>query len=422
MPKPGQFNGTVLVADHGKIVFSKGFGLANREWNQPNAIDTKFRLGSLTKQFTAMLVMQLVEQGKLKLDAHVSDYLPDYPKATGQKITIHQLLTHTAGVPSYTSLPSYENASLLPATPAAFVSTFSALPLDFEPGTSWKYSNSGYFLLGALIEKAAGKPYQQVLEEQIMKPLHMQDSGFDLAETILPHRAAGYDRTPEGIYNTTYVDMSVPYAAGALYSTVLDLYKWDQALYTTQLLSEAGKARMFKADRQHYAYGWMNLKMALGADSVGLLSHSGHVNGFGTYLLRVPQDRQLVVVLDNEGGQHVQELSLDLLRALHHQPTKGPQVAKPNAMVTATAAAPTLAVDAAAMAGYVGKYALNPAFAIAITTENGHLYAQATGQQRFDLVATAANRFALQGVPAELEFVKKCRRHCRNAHPAPGRN
>ena len=404
--KAGQFNGTVLVADHGKIVFSKGYGLANREWNQPNAADTKFRLGSLTKQFTAMLVMQLVEQGKLKLEGHITDYLPDYPKATGDKITLHQLLTHTAGVPSYTSQASYATASLLPSSPTAFVATFSGMPLDFEPGTSWKYSNSGYFLLGAIIEKVAGKPYEQVLGEQILKPLGMQNSGFDLAENILPHRAAGYDRTPEGLYNTTYVDMSVPYAAGALYATVGDLYKWDQALYSTQLLSEAGKARMFKADRQHYAYGWLNLKLAVGTDSVGVLAHSGHVNGFGTYLLRVPKDRQLVIVLDNEGGQHVQELSLDLLRVLHHQSTKGPQAPAPKPTTAQGTPATPVAVDAATLAGYVGKYALNPSFAIAITADKGHLYAQATGQQRFDLVATAANRFALQGVTAELEFVK----------------
>ncbi len=403
--KAGQLSGTVLVADHGKIVFSKGYGLANREWNQPNAADTKFRLGSLTKQFTAMLVMQLVEKGKLRLDAHVSDYLPDYPKATGDKITLHQLLTHTAGVPSYTSQASYATASLLPTTPAAFVGTFSGMPLDFEPGTSWKYSNSGYFLLGAIIEKVTGKPYEQVLGEQILKPLGMQNSGFDLAENILPHRAAGYDRTPEGLFNTTYVDMSVPYAAGALYSTVGDLYKWDQALYSTQLLSEAGKARMFKTDRKHYAYGWLNMKMAVGTDSVGVLAHSGHVNGFGTYLLRVPQDHQLVVVLDNEGGQHVQELSLDLLRVLHRKPTKGPQASLKPTTAQVVSATP-VALDAATLAGYVGKYALNPTFAIAITAENGRLYAQATGQQRFDLVATGANRFALQGVPAELEFVK----------------
>ena len=404
--KAGQLSGTVLVADHGKIVFSKGYGLANREWSQPNAADTKFRLGSLTKQFTAMLVMQLVEKGKLRLDAHVSDYLPDYPKATGDKITLHQLLTHTAGVPSYTSQASYATASLLPTTPAAFVATFSGMPLDFEPGTSWKYSNSGYFLLGAIIEKVAGKPYEQVLGEQILKPLGMQNSGFDLAENILPHRAAGYDRTPEGLYNTTYVDMSVPYAAGALYSTVGDLYKWDQALYSTQLLSEAGKARMFKADRKHYAYGWLNMKLAVGTDSVGVLAHSGHVNGFGTYLLRVPQEHQLVVVLDNEGGQHVQELSLDLLRVLHQQPTKGPQAPAPKPTTAQATPATPVAVDAATLAGYVGRYQLSPAFFITVKAAGNQLSAQATGQNALVLAATGQGRFNVQGAAAEVEFVK----------------
>ena len=344
--KAGQLNGTVLVADHGKIIFSKGYGLANREWNQPNAAATKFRLGSLTKQFTAMLVMQLVEQGKLRLDGHITDYLPDYPKATGDKITLHQLLTHTAGLPNYTAQPTFGSISTLPTTPTAFVRTFAELPLDFEPGSAFRYSNSGYFLLGAIIEKITGKPYAQVLTENILLPLHMQDTGYDLPTTILAHRAAGYDRTPEGLSNTTYVDMSVPYAAGALYSTVGDLYKWDQALYTTQLVSEAGKARMFRADRKHYAYGLLNMKMAVGTDSVGVLAHSGHINGFGTYLLRVPQEQQLVVVLDNEGGQHVQELSLDLLRVLHHQSSKGPQDPTPKlAAAPAAASVDLLSID-----------------------------------------------------------------------------
>lgn len=396
--RAGQLNGTVLVAEHGKIVFTKGYGLANREWNQPNAADTKFRLGSLSKQFTSMLVMQLVEKGKLKLEGHVTDYLPDYPKASGDKITIHQLLTHTAGIPNYTAQASYETASLLPTTPAEFVRTFSGQPLDFEPGTAWRYSNSGYFLLGAIIEKVSGKPYAQVLRENILQPLHMQDTGYDLAETILPHRAAGYDRTPDGLYNTTYVDMSVPYAAGALYSTVLDLYKWDQALYTNQLLAEAGKARMFKPDRNRYAYAWMTSKAAAGQDSVAVLAHSGHVNGFGTYLLRVPQDRQLVVVLDNEGGQYVKQLSLDMLHVLYHQPTTGPKLAP--------AAPKTIALDAATQASYVGRYQLSPTFFITVKAEGNQLLAQATGQPAFALAATAPGRFTVKGVPAELEFVK----------------
>ncbi|MDO7852043.1 serine hydrolase [Hymenobacter convexus] len=395
----GQLNGTVLVAEHGKIVFTKGYGLANREWNQPNAADTKFRLGSLTKQFTALLVMQLVERGKLKLDGRITDYLPDYPKASGDKITLHHLLTHTSGIPSYTGQPNFEAVSIQPTTPTAFLRTFAELPLEFEPGSSFHYSNSGYFLLGAIIEKVTGKTYAQVLTENILQPLRMQDTGYDLAETILPKRAAGYDKTPAGtVYNTSYIDMTVPYAAGSLYSTVNDLYKWDQGLYTTQLLTEASKAVLFKPFKNNYAYAWVASKAVMAKDTVALLGHSGHVNGFGTYLLRAPRDRQLVVVLDNEGGPHVQEVSLDLLRVLYHRPTTGP---KP-----APAPAKTIAVDAPTLAAYVGKYQLSPTFFITVKAEGSQLSAQATGQQPFGLAATAPGRFAVQGVPAEVEFVK----------------
>ena len=396
--KAGQLNGTVLVAEHGKVVFAKGYGLANREWNQPNAPDTKFRLGSLTKQFTALLVMQLVEKGQLRLDAPISTYLPDYPKATGDKITLHHLLTHTSGIPNYTAQPGFEAISILPTTPAAFVRTFAGLPLDFEPGTAFRYSNSGYFLLGTIIEKVTGKPYAQVLTENILQPLHMQDTGYDQSDIILPKRASGYDHTPTGVYNTSYLDMAVPYAAGSLYSTVLDLYKWDQALYTTQLLSEAGKALLFKAYKNNYAYAWTNSKAVIGPDTVALLGHSGHVNGFGTYLLRTPKDHNLVVVLDNEGGPAVQEVSLDLLRVLYHRPTTGP---KP-----VPVAPKPIAVNAATVASYVGKYQLSPTFFVTVKAEGSQLSAQATGQPPFVLVATAPTRFTVQGVPAEVEVLK----------------
>lgn len=396
--KAGQFNGTVLVAEHGKIVFTKGYGLANREWSQPNAADTKFRLGSLTKQFTSMLVMQLVEKGQLRLDAPISTYLPNYPKAPGDKITLHHLLTHTSGIPNYTARPGFEALSILPTTPAAFVRTFADLPLDFEPGTAFNYSNSGYFLLGAIIEKVTGKPYAQVLTENILQPLHMQDTGYDQSDIILPKRATGYDKTPTATYNTSYIDMSVPYAAGSLYSTVQDLYKWDQALYTTQLLSEPGKALMFKPYKSEYAYAWTASKAVIGSDTLALLGHSGHVNGFGTYLLRTPKDHNLVVVLDNEGGPAVKAVSLDLLRVLYHRPTTGP---KP-----AVVAPKIIAVDAAALAAYVGKYQLSPTFFITVKADGSQLSAQPTGQPAYGLAATAPGRFAVQGVPAEVEFVK----------------
>jgi CubicO group peptidase (beta-lactamase class C family) len=158
----GQFNGSALVAENGKIIFKKGFGQANMEWNIPNQPDTKFRLGSITKQFTAFLIVKLAEEGKIKLDVPITTYLPDYPKENGDKITIHHLITHTSGIPNYTSVPNFlKEKSRNPSSPEEFVKTFNKLSLDFKPGEKFSYSNSGYFLLGYIIEKITGKTYEQ---------------------------------------------------------------------------------------------------------------------------------------------------------------------------------------------------------------------------------------------------------------------
>lgn len=232
----GQFNGSALVAEHGKVIFQQGFGQANMEWNIPNQPDTKFRLGSISKQFTALLIVKLAEEGKIKLDVPITTYLQDYPKENGDKITIHNLLTHTSGIPNYTNAPNFfKDKARNPYTPEQFVKTFSSLPLEFTPGEKFNYSNSGYFLLGYIIEKITGKTYEQYLQEVIFTPLKMVNSGYDHSDVILKNRAAGYERKGKLITNAAYLDMSIPYAAGSLYSTVEDLYLWDQALYTNKL-------------------------------------------------------------------------------------------------------------------------------------------------------------------------------------------
>src|SRR6218665_1475866 len=257
----GQFNGSALVAENGKIILKKGFGSANMEWNIPNQPDTKFRLGSISKQFTALLIVKLAEEGKLKLDVPITTYLPDYPKENGGKITTHHLLTHTSGIPNYTDSPNFfKDKARNPYTPEQFVKTFSSLPLEFSPGEKFSYSNSGFFLLGYLIEKITGKTYEQYLQEVIFTPLKMVNSGYDHSDVILKNRDAGYERKGKLITNAAYVDMSIPYAAGSLYSTVEDLYIWDQALYTNKLLSAKSMESLFKPyislGRPAYGYGW----------------------------------------------------------------------------------------------------------------------------------------------------------------------
>ena len=300
----GQFNGSVLVAEKGAVLLKKGYGLAQMEWGIPNTADTRFRLGSITKQFTATLVLRQVEQGRIRLDGKLSDYLPDYRPDTGQKVTIHHLLTHTSGIPSYTdSATFFSEVSRDPYPVDEFVKKFCSGDLEFEPGSKFHYDNSGYFLLGALLEKVSGRSYEQLLREEILDPLGMKDTGYDRGETVLPHRAAGYERDLAGYRNAPYLDMSLPYAAGALYSTVEDLYRWDQALYGTAVLSEASKERMFTPFLEGYAYGWNVRTIPEGEPEAGRkeIAHGGGINGFNTLIRRVPDDHGLIVLLNNTG-------------------------------------------------------------------------------------------------------------------------
>src|SRR5215472_17898437 len=188
-----QFMGSVLVARGDQILLSKGYGSANLEWNIPNTASTKFRIGSITKQFTAASILLLEERGKLKVEDPVKKYLPDAP-AAWDKITIFHLLTHTSGIPSFTSFPDYRDTEAMATTPEKLVARFRDKPLDFEPGTKWSYSNSGYVLLGYLLEKISGQTYSDFVQQNIFTPLGMKDSGYDSNFAVIERRASGYSR------------------------------------------------------------------------------------------------------------------------------------------------------------------------------------------------------------------------------------
>ena len=318
-----QFNGSALVAENGKVIYKGGFGLANMEWNIPNTADTKFRLGSITKQFTAMLTLELVEQGKIKLDGKISDYLPDYRKDIGEKVTVHHLLTHTSGIPSYTSQPGFfANVSRNPYKVSDFVKQYTSGNLEFEPGTKYSYNNSGYFLLGAIIERVTGKTYDQALKEMIFDKVGMKDTGYDLHNPLIPKRASGYQKAPSGYINAAYLDMSIPYAAGSMYSTVEDLYLWDQVLYTDKLLTQQSKELMYKPFLEEYAYGWVvtNASFKVKDQAIPVITHGGGINGFSTTIVRYPTEKHLIVILDNTGSPNLNRLSEKIARILYDQP------------------------------------------------------------------------------------------------------
>ncbi|WP_339726922.1 serine hydrolase [Maribacter stanieri] len=316
-----KFNGSALVAKDGKVIFKKGYGMANMEWDIPNSPNTKHRLGSVTKQFTAMLILQLAAEGKLDLQAPITTYLPEYPKENGDKITTHHLLTHTSGIPNYTSFPDFfKNVSRDPYTPEEFTTKFQDMELEFTPGEKFNYSNSGYFLLGVLIENLSGKTYEEMLDEKIFFPLGMKESGFDHHSDILKNRATGYENNGNGFINSPFLDMSIPYAAGSLYATVEDLYLWDQALYTNKLLSQEYMDMYFKPHilafgSFHYAYGWMVGNEALGntTDSIAVITHGGGINGFNTQISRQLSDKSLIVLLNNTGGAPLGKITQSIL-------------------------------------------------------------------------------------------------------------
>lgn len=321
------FNGAVLVAENGKVIYKKGLGLANMEWNIPNTPETRFRLGSITKQFTATAILKLVEEGKIKLDGKISDYLPEYRKDIGEKVTVHQLLNHTSGIPSYTGLPGFfQDVSRNPFKVDDFVKKYASNDLEFEPGSKFSYNNSGYFLLGAIIEKVTGKPYEQFLKERIFEPLGMKNTGYDHWDTLLQKRATGYQKTADGYVNAPYLDMSIPYAAGSLYSTVEDLYLWDQALYTDSVLNAQFKELMFKPNLENYAYGW-TIRKANFDDKIPVITHNGGINGFSTTIIRFPAEKNLIVLLDNTAtGNNIDRLSSELAKILYERPFNLPKM------------------------------------------------------------------------------------------------
>ena len=307
------------------MILKKGYGYANFEWKIPNTPDTKFRLASVTKQFTAMLIMQLVERGKISLDDPVVTYLPQYPKPQGEKVTIRHLLTHTSGIHNYTfGLGTKEKREIV--STEQLISKFSDKPLEFEPGSKYNYSNSGYVLLGAILEAVTGKRYEELIEENIFRPLGMLNSGYDHQETILEKRASGYEMSVDRI-NAPFIDMSIPFAAGALYSTVEDLYLWDRALYSDKLLSEANRRIYFRPGLNNYAFGWIVQKERIGngTDSIVMTHHSGGIDGFGTIIVRMTDRQDLVVLLNNTGAIPLIDIARTIAAILNDKPYDNPR-------------------------------------------------------------------------------------------------
>ena len=371
--KAKDFNGAVLVVQKDKVIYKKAFGLADREWNIANTVETKFRIGSVTKQFTAACVLQLVEQGKLSTDDKLTKYIPDYPK--GDSITIHMLLNHTSGITNYTNLPEFWPKAVLPLSIDSMIALFKNKPLDFSPGSKWNYSNSGYFLLGVIVEKVSGKTFSEYLNQNIIAKIGLKNTSLDRLDSVLSFRAKGYEKNQQGVWaHAMYISMEGPYSAGAIVSTVDDLYQWTKALHDNKILSAASTQKMMTPYMNKYGYG-------IGIDSLKthkLVSHNGGIPGFVTNLSYYPADDVCVVVVSNNGSNS-DGVSSALASILFDLPVQKPYLPK------------EVKIDTSLLDKYIGKYiATNP---IEIIKKNGKLYRHRDGSDDVELKPESATRF-----------------------------
>ena len=384
-----EFMGTVLVARGDEVLFSRAYGSANLEWNIPNAIDTKFRLGSVSKQFTAAAILLLEERGKLTVDDSVKKHYSEAP-AAWDGITVAQLLTHTSGIPNFTSFPDYESFSRVPTTPADLVKLFRDKQLDFAPGAEMRYSNSGYALLGLIIESASGTTYAKFLDENIFEPLGMKDSGYDSNVALIPRRAAGYVPSPNGPENANYLSMTVPFAAGALYSTVGDLHRWNQGLFGGKVIDPGSLRKMITPPKGDYAFGIVVVRQA----GRKALQHGGGIDGFNTKLSYFPDDGVTVVALSNINGPGAEGIVDKLGALVHGEP------------VALHSERKEIALPASTLKEYVGTYELHAGSSLAVSLVDGKLTVIYTGRPPDTLFAESRDHFFSKRFIATVEFVR----------------
>jgi D-alanyl-D-alanine carboxypeptidase len=391
--KASEPGAAVIVVRDGKTVLRKAYGMASLELGVPMKPEHLFRIGSITKQFTATAILLLAQQGKLSVQDPITKHLPDYPMHS-QTITIEHLLTHTSGIRSYTGMPSFWKTMALDSGVSEMIDTFKDEPLEFDPGSKWRYNNSGYFILGAIIEKVSGKSYADFVKESILAPLGMTHTFYGDVEPILPNRAAGYSKQGDAFVNAAYLSMKKPYAAGSLLSTVDDLALWDASLYTEKLLTADSKRRAHTAFRltdgssTHYGYGW-----GVGeSDGHPTISHGGGINGFLTQAVRLPDEKVFVALLTNREFEPGPDLiARKLAFRAAGRPLKEPMAIK---------------LPAAALDALTGVYRVDPNATITVTREGERMFAVRDRGDKQEAFPEAEDRLFFKDSWARLVFEK----------------
>ncbi|MBV6443575.1 MAG: D-aminopeptidase [Saprospiraceae bacterium] len=387
---PDAPGGVVLVAKGDRILYERALGMADVAANKPLTTASQFRIGSITKQFTAVAILQLADQGKLKLTDEIQRYV-DFPKKE-HPITIEHLLTHTSGIPNFTDLPAYNpEAFAVPVSLEAEIKMFKDLPLEFKPGTKWNYSNSGYILLTAIIEKVAGRSWSDHVAEHLLRPVGMTSSSASLDDHYLPREPGlGYQPEGEGWVPALPVSLTWPRGAGSIRSTVEDLWKWNTAVKKGNMVPAQFRERAFTSfvlandTACGYGYGWM-FQNVQGSPT---REHSGGINGATSNMIYLPKEDVFVVVLVNRESADAHSLAPELAAIALGKPYGGPEV-------------PLTPEQARA---YAGVYRSEQGVTRYVTSDSDGLHAQREGGKRFRLQYLGNDRFRYVGDVINLTF------------------
>ncbi len=384
----------VLAVKDGKIILRKGYGMANMELGIPIKPGMVFAIGSITKQFTAVAIMKLAEEGKLSITDDIKKYLPDYP-SHGHKITIHHLLNHTSGIKSYTDIQEMISLMRKDIKVEELIDFFKNQPMDFAPGERFVYSNSGYVLLGAIIEKVSGKSYEAYIDENIFKLLGMNNSYYGSNTRIIPLRVSGYEKGKNEITNASYLSMTIPYAGGSLLSTVDDLHRWCQALEAGKVLSQKSLEQMYTPTKlnnektHNYGYGWV-LGTLFGEKTI---EHDGGINGFYSYALWVPEKKVFVTALTN-------------------CPWRQPAASYVSKWIAAVLCGKELkekkavTLDTKILEAIVGVYKVAEDVLITVTLEGNQLYIQRGHIPKLPVFAESETEFFFKAIISQFTIVK----------------
>ncbi len=383
---------TVLIAKDDKIIYRKAFGMANLELKVKMKPESVLQLASITKQFTSVSILILMEQGKLSLKDHLSKYISDFPR--GEEITVHDLLNHTSGITSYTNLPEFRTKTRIDLTPEEIINSIKNLPLEFNPGDKYKYSNSGYCILGYIIEKLTGMSYEQFVQKNIFDKLTMKNSHYANTYKIIPNRASGYQLYEGNYENAEYMSTTIPYAAGSLMSTVDDMFLWSKAIKNNTLISEKSKQKAFANHRlpngklSNYGYGWAINELA----GCTTLEHTGGINGFSTSGIYVLDKNIYAIVLTNlDDGKGPETVNIKSVSAILGMPVEDKMSIK---------------LSEKQFEKWLGAYQFDDVIRF-VTYNNGALYSMREGGRSIKLIPLSENEYRFEGLFATYKFSLK---------------